>query len=714
MKSLTIQFVALAAVLVSCAPGPAGLVPHTVASANAAAPSSTNTRQVPPTPTSTSYDWRGMKLYLPQPLPESPRRANVYLAQPEQHAMVESVRLLAQQFGVTGHLFETPGELPGTTDYLVVDGNQQLHVRSDRYFTYYADYQGSLSMDAAVDNPNAASIIDEFLKSHDFNFQYKIEREELGGGYTVTPLTPDGFPIHYEYFKFAGFQFWLNKAGIVSMDASLMKYASLGNQYGILSVLDALQKLLAPNTSAGMSEGMHSAYKPIQTWHRVHPQDQTVTIYGQMNSIKSLEGGPPLVTIDGYTASGSLAAVPESMPYTFVEATGQYQTSDGVGVFNVEHWRVYDGYEDGLQGTIERHGDRVVITTQDNRELILPDMPPDIPLPMENAYVIGVTRGDTFEWKSIDDRMQSGGGGGGGGGGGSGFYKLNLSGTPFPLPTPAVVELPTQPQTGQQMKGLRGFLTVTFYNRPDGSQRAEYVLTPLINQPGSQFTIVLEGDLQGLALYHHRPLDVWGTIDHYDQHNQPVLRVDRYEVPFPGLKDLLVQGTQRSIDVHGQVVTLFTTEQGQSYVQLSPAGVPDSSAIGNPGDKVDALVLIVPGETFGGYPAMHMFNSGLATSPKAEENATIMLGNDQPLLMNEPSSSAGYTPPTATIEGVELVYYMPDPRYAVPDLNDEPPYVQPAWRFHGHYSNGDEFEVLIQALKDEYLLPELAPYTPPG
>ena len=62
-------------------------------------------------------------------------------------------------------------------------------------------------------------------------------------------------------------------------------------------------------------------------------------------------------------------------------------------------------------------------------------MPAELPLPLENAFVLGVTRGDVFEWKSIDTRMQ-GGGGGGGGGGGSGFYKLNLSGTPVPLPTP--------------------------------------------------------------------------------------------------------------------------------------------------------------------------------------------------------------------------------------------------------------------------------------
>jgi hypothetical protein len=63
---------------------------------------------------------------------------------------------------------------------------------------------------------------------------------------------------------------------------------------------------------------------------------------------------------------------------------------------------------------------------------------------------------------------------------------------------------------------------------------------------------------------------------------------------------------------------------------------------------------------------------------------------------------------------VEVVYYIPDPRYGLPESGTDPQYIQPAWRFYGHYSNGDELELLVQALKQEYLLPELAPYRPPG
>jgi LysM repeat protein len=179
---------------------------------------------------------------------------------------------------------------------------------------------------------------------------------------------------------------------------------------------------------------MHSSAKPAQAWHRYYPKDQTVTIFGWMNSVKSLEGGSPLVTLDNYTVIGDLAGINETTANTFIEATGQFHAEDNADVFVLESWKVYDGYDEGYQGTLQREGEEIVLITMENQKLILPDVPPDVPLPLENVYVMGVTRGDTFEWKSFDMRMTEGGGGGGGGG--IGFYKLNLTGTPMPLPTP--------------------------------------------------------------------------------------------------------------------------------------------------------------------------------------------------------------------------------------------------------------------------------------
>jgi hypothetical protein len=73
-----------------------------------------------------------------------------------------------------------------------------------------------------------------------------------------------------------------------------------------------------------------------------------------------------------------------------------------------------------------------------------------------------------------------------------------------------------------------------------------------------------------------------------------------------------------------------------------------------------------------------------------------------------------YVPPELTIESVELVYYVPDPRTRRQSADSELTYLQPAWRFYGHYSDGSEVEFLVQALKQDFLLPELEPYTGPG
>ncbi len=112
----------------------------TLAAETSAAPEPPIESEATPTSNGTEYDWRGIKLYLNALLPSQPAEANLYQLSPEQPATLESVRVLAQRFGVDGEIYLAPGELPDTTNYLVTDGKQRLYVRSDRYFTYYADY----------------------------------------------------------------------------------------------------------------------------------------------------------------------------------------------------------------------------------------------------------------------------------------------------------------------------------------------------------------------------------------------------------------------------------------------------------------------------------------------------------------------------------------------------------------------------------------------
>ncbi len=670
---------------------------------------------------------------------------------------------------MNGNVYETPSEMSNseTPSFLVVDGNQRLQVLSNLYFSYYADYARWIANNTFgqfPDESTAEAAIGTFLNSHGFNFDYKVELSEMYGGYYVLPLTPDGFAVQHEHFKFAGLLFRFDDEGIVAVEANLTDYTPVEN-VGVISAESALQKILDPNTVYGIQEGMHAGNHSVQTWNRPRPENQTITVWGWISSVKSAEGGAPLVIFDGYSATGNLAGLAESTPNTFVEATGQFQNVDGVKTFNIEKWQVYDGYEDGLQGIIQRDGDQVTISTIDGTILTLPDIPADLPLPLENAFVLGVTHGNVFEWKSIDTRMQ-GGGGGGGGGGGSGFYKPNLSGTPVPLPTPQEIQsanpgpgdyivqegdtlsgiaesygitvdelmqangltdstifigqtlsIPgAQEETslvGQTLDGQRGMLTVTITNKLDGSQSVDYRLQ--IEDTGSRYQLMrLEGSaLEELQTHNNLPIDIWGTIERYDTDlgmSIPVVNVERFEIPYPDLQYQIFKGTQSITTVQGETITLFTTEDGQTYAQSNGYG----GLIGHAGDQILIEALVLPDKTIDGYPVLQVVSASMAINPKSGEPVVMQVTANQPYVINKSEQRPIPTNPTASIESIELVYFTPDKRYTIPDPSTGPTYLQPVWRFSGHYSNGDEFEILVQALKEEFLLPEIETIEPPG
>ncbi len=646
--------------------------------------------EVVPTPSGEEYDWRGIKLYLDSSMPAAPAQVGLYEAQPDRHATLDSVRALAEQFGMNGQIYETPPEMGGSdvNDYLVVDGSQRLRVRSNLYFSYIPDYPRWLRYNSPgpqFDQTKAENLIEDFLHSHGFDFAYKVGYWNFHDGYSAMPLTPEGLAIRYNHFGSSGFLFRFDQDGIVVVEANLTTY-SLVDNFSVISADEAFQKVLDPNVTAGIVEGMHAVGGPIQTWYRPRPENQTITVWGWINSVKSAEGSVPLVTLDGYQATGNLNNLAESTPNTFVEAIGQFQTVDGNKLFNVENWQVFDGHEDGLVGTIQRDGDQVVFDTLDGLSLTLPDIPADLPLPMENAFVGGVTRGDVFEWKSIDTRMQDGGGGGGGGGG-SGFYKPNLTGTPVAKPTPQVnqnanpgmgeyivqegdtlsaiaetygttvdelmhanglaeatifigqtlVVSGAQEETslvGQRLDGQRGTLTVTITNKLDGSQSVDYRLQ--VENRDIQYQLMrLDGDgLDELQTRNNLPIDIWGSVDRYETDlgmKIPVVNVERFEIPYPDLQYQIYKGTQSLTTVQGETITLFTTEDGQTYAQANGYG----DLIGNEGDLVLMEALELPNETIAGYPVLQAVSASMAINPKSGEPVEMEVTANQPYVMDE-------------------------------------------------------------------------------
>lgn len=729
--------------------------------------------QSTPVPSARGYDWRGSgtKLYLAASLPDEPVEAGVYAAQPAAHATVEEAMALAQRFGISGESYQTNGELPGTTDYIITDGKQSLRVRSADYFTYTADIIRSFNNLGAVKNPDAENIIGAFLQSHGFTFPHLVQWSDWRSAYVVEAVTAEGTPLGYEHFSPPMVLITLDEEGnVASLRANLMNTSGepLG-PYAILSAEEAFQKLLDPNTVSGMTESMNSSPAPIQQWTRSYPLDQRIEIFGNVTSAAAvLPGQPAFIQIDGFPVTGQAAGLDQLRQPTYVEATGKFILDNGIERFNIDTWKVSDVPEDGLVGTLKRQGEQVLLDTGDGAQHVLLDVPAAVPMPFENAFVVGTRAGNLFQWKLIDDRMAKSGGGGGGGGAGGGFYKLNLTGTPVPFPSPTAIPAGDQAGSGsnqyvvqagdtlgaiaskfgtsigalaqanglkdpgmlmigqtliipasgpRKVEALRGILSIIINKHEDGSQQVAYgLLANASSDPGGY--VLLEGDgLEALQKCNSRPVDIWGALETASETSAraiPVVKVERFVIPFPDLKVQVFKGTQKLADIGGSEVTLFNAEDGTTYMQLLADGTTGGSLIGKEGDVVQVEAVAVPGETVDGHPALRVFGGMLAIEPKTGLQVNLPITMDQPHVVEVPPIGKPSEPPTPTIEKVELIHFMSDPRYGAPTGEPQALYFQPVWRFSGHYSNGDEFEILIQALREEYLLPELEPMLAPG
>jgi len=264
--------------------------------------------------------------------------------------------------------------------------------------------------------------------------------------------------------------------------------------------------------------------------------------------------------------------------------------------------------------------------------------------------------------------------------------------------------LPTPPlEPGQRVEGLEGQLSATIYESADGESRTLQVTLaemPLSPEPGWEVRLSGVG-LADVEPYNRLRVRVWGR--YVVEGDQPVIQVERYETAYPDQRVQAWLGTVEIATVEGREVALFQTREGERYVLASSLRHPDldwyRQAIG--GHQVLQEGVVRP-ETFGGYPVIEELGSrwggdvdrmtGLEDHQRAAGAPVQVVRPEEPPL-----------PGKAFVEQVELVYYavpVADIAYAGdPSLR----VVQPVWRFVGHTEDGVTFEVLVQAVRDEYL-----------
>jgi hypothetical protein len=731
--------------------------------------------QATPDPNRPGYDFRGAKLTVDTTLPESPAEANVYRLQPSQPASAEYAQTLASQFGIQGEIYTTERSYPAQPGFMVTDGKQQLVVYGLNDYNYTADIVQSSRNYNGFPSENAETIIREYLNNHRLDFSYRVQKNELFGGYSLQQISPDGLPMQFDSQTQPAMRITLDSNGnVLTVLATMMNYepAPIGS-FGILSADEALQMVLDDTLPAGKLEtsyggGPSEDYVPPQIWYRKYPNDQAITIFGNVSSNKPVDPSKPaIVFIDNVSTTGNTAGMEDLEFYTFVQATGQFVMDGDVRRFNVESWdTAQPAY---FTGAAHRDGDQVILTSDgDGSQYPILEAPADLPLdsdPTKSQLSFdGLLVDGKVDWRTITyypDSSQMGGGGGGGGG--YGFYKLNLSGTPITFPTatstgqgytPAelasflryivqdgdtlgkiaetykvsieelsqvnnlssdnliyvgqMLMIPGVPGP-TQLEGEPGTLIVNLFVKPDGRQRAAY---SFMSQKEKIYYAMTGDNLEALQRLNGLPISIWGSIS-YDQYGMPSVSVEKFEELYPGLQFQILSGTQEIKEVNGEPLVLFTSN-GVTYVQMEATG---SYADGNfLSDSEEIIIegLLVPDETYAGYRAIRMFQIGQATVPATGERFEFPRSSSTLEPMPDPYGNEDqYVNPDVVVELVELVYYSTNPASQT-DGGQGETYVQPAWHFRGKFSNGNVFEVLIQALRQEYLSPELDQNVTPG
>ncbi len=297
------------------------------------------------TPEGEAYDWNGTKLYLNAPLLDVPTEANVYLAQPDQPATIESAKALAIRFGINGQVYVAPGELPDTTNFMVTAGGPRIYVRSDNYFSYYKNYGGTFIGGKNLTDDQSATAIDAFLKSHGFDFEYQVERApQIYGSYYVVPKL-DGLALRHDSMMPTRLEILLDDNGQV-----LSVYGALLNTqpadafgYGIRSAEEAFQQILT-NAQVGMKQSAHSSgMLDEQVWLREYPDNEPLVIYGEAHVFDPAETGQsPLITINDYALTSNTNGLESAQAGFIVEASGQFISENGIRKFQVDSWKQSD------------------------------------------------------------------------------------------------------------------------------------------------------------------------------------------------------------------------------------------------------------------------------------------------------------------------------------------------------------------------------------
>lgn len=677
----------------------------------------------------------GIQFVFATGLPSSPEELTLYHLELPAPVNADSARQVAEQWGMQDPvIYDTgPGEGP---DQVILDASDGVDVMRfinfSAQFHFWPDYAGVLD-----DN----SPILPFDQQVSIATQYLQDLGMLNEPYRTIPVAEerskvrfvqllDGLPVIYGIGTNRGSSEWIDVAVDSAGQVSEVTYAHhnfqpIGN-YPILTAQQAWQRFIGDNTANHSNYAILSPERLVtyQSWARnsSYQPGQAVDIYGYIDASNPVQpGDPSRVTINNLSVNTQPDTFASANPWDFIHLWGVIAEQElGSLSVDMQGWEVSLLSDDYITGTIQRQGDQGLFSTNSG-DYILPALPenyPDGALANVRGIII---QGNppTFEWSNIDTGeipfyygtvMSCGGFGGGGGGsqadadfGGGSMSGLNLSGEPV-SPTP-VAGSPYSP--GDPIEAVSGIPYVTIYQYPNGLQKEEIYFTPDSNSGLSPAVIYkLEGAVIGGLVTPHLPLRIWGQVDRYEPDKSTIfINVSRFEPVYPGLQLQQWVGTEEIANVEGRDVIIFTTTEGQAYVIGSSLDWPARDImIGLPGDLVSIEGYIIPDRLYGGYAVIK--------TTAGEMPPDNDLSSAQPTIIDTSMMGEGdqsqYLVGQVTIENVELAYRSISLQRCTSDYanfqdSEQSLTVQPVWVFTGHFADGRQFQLQVQALPDEYL-----------
>ncbi len=657
-----------------------------------------------------------LQIVLQAGFPQASESANVYLQQVEQPITVDAARQIAAQLGVNGHVYRPLGSESGKENLIVSDGISRVFVSSNRRFYYIADYANQLIRQGEPpDEETARKAALDFLQTHNLlNLSYRLEAAVNRYPGTVRLVwMVDGLPLHYPNSDAPSVYIEVDPNGKVkTVEYNRIDLEKVG-EFPMISAEEAWQRIISANPIQGVEE--YSSYNSKlegnpQSWQRAFPLDTGLEIYGNLEVLQPAEPDiPTLFTFNNIPLQGNIQNL-ESYANSgkLLKLTGVFhQDETGKPVFEVQKISESETQWTSIVGEITQEGDQIYIVNETQKVRLI-DPPANLPVGSQ-ADATGIlqdVQNQILDWYWISCGYSSGGGGGGGGSSAP-FRELNLSGdrTGFPTPTPIPILVPT-PMAGTRLEGESGILSMGIRQYSDGKQVLEafWWLDPSEKYPDG-LSLKLSGNLSEMEAYNQYPVRLWGSLQ--DNSQPPYLfTVERFEPTYPDLKPQTWTGTEQEAAIEGKQVLLFTDQEGKQYVLKSSIDFDPDNSIGTLQDQIMITGFIYPDASFGGYPVIREVSSRVVNIIKNDSETQVQEKENDPFALQVIPADLGSSLNSgiATIVNIELVYYTQD-LYFIQNQGDNPSsyYIQPAWLFSGHYQNGNAFEILVQALTEQYL-----------